>query len=247
MRRVDGLERSREGAGTLLGAGKQVAQFAGRLTLAPGRVFPIVAFGFELIPVPGHFVDEPLEALNPGPDLREVSDLVEMETMSTQSPAGRLERLERQTQEYDLNAIIVKVATHAGISPHEIMSAAQAVVARAQVIGFDATLEEMALASGTTAAALRAKAERMVREMDTLCGQIAPCTIGEGVSSRARWRRPQRCPTTDSTMPRHLLALPCGAPLRTAGPKWRPGKPHKVLRHEHAGQTPTGPRDALRG
>ncbi len=72
MCHVDGLKGSGKGAGTLLGAGKQMAQLAGRLTLTPGRVFPIVAFGFELIPLPGQFVDEPLEALNPGPGVREL-------------------------------------------------------------------------------------------------------------------------------------------------------------------------------
>jgi len=83
------------------------------------------------------------------------------------STERRLERLEQQTQEHDLDAIVVKVAAHTGISPHELLSAAQAVADRAQAIGYDAALEEMALASGTTVAALRAEGERIGKEMDT--------------------------------------------------------------------------------
>jgi len=52
-----------------------MAQLAGRLTLTPGRVFPIIPLCFELIPVPGQFVDEPLEALNPGPGVRKFKGL----------------------------------------------------------------------------------------------------------------------------------------------------------------------------
>ena len=84
------------------------------------------------------------------------------------STERRLERLEQQTQEHDLDAIVVKVAAHTGISPHELISEAQAVADRAQAIGYDAALEEFALAAGTTAAALRAEAERIGMEMDTL-------------------------------------------------------------------------------
>jgi len=69
------LERGRQGPGTVLGTLEQDPQLAGRVTLTPGRVFPIVAFGFELIPVPGQFVDEPLEALNPGPGVRELKGI----------------------------------------------------------------------------------------------------------------------------------------------------------------------------
>jgi len=83
------------------------------------------------------------------------------------NPARRLDRLEQHTREHDLNAIVVKAAAHAGISPHELMSEAQAVADRAQAIGDDAALEEFAHAAGTTAAALRAEAERIVMEVDT--------------------------------------------------------------------------------
>jgi len=48
------------------------------------------------------------------------------------------------------------------------MSEAQAVADRAQAIGYDAALEELALASGTTAAVLRAEAAHIGREMGTL-------------------------------------------------------------------------------
>jgi len=84
------------------------------------------------------------------------------------STERRLERLEQHTQEHDLNAIVVKVAAHTGISPHELMSEAQAVADRAQAIGDDAALEEFAHAAGTTAAVLRAEAARIGREMATL-------------------------------------------------------------------------------
>ncbi len=84
------------------------------------------------------------------------------------STERRLDRLEQQTQEHDLNAMIGKIAAHTGISPHELMSEAQAVADRAQAIGDDAALEEFAHAAGTTAAALRAEAERIGMEMDTL-------------------------------------------------------------------------------
>ena len=84
------------------------------------------------------------------------------------STEHRLERLEQQTQEHDLNATLLRVAAHTGISPHELMSEAQAVAERAQIIGYDAALEEFAHASGTTVAALHAEAERIGREMDTL-------------------------------------------------------------------------------
>ena len=85
--------------------------------------------------------------------------------MSTEK---RLDRLEQHTREHDLNAIVVKVAAHAGISPHELMSESQVVADRAQAIGYDAALEELALASGTTAAVLRAEAEHIVMELGTL-------------------------------------------------------------------------------
>ena len=78
--------------------------------------------------------------------------------MSTEK---RLERLEQQTQEHEFNATVVKVAAHAGISPHELMCEAQAIAERAQTIGYDAALEEFAHATGTTAAVLRAEAERI--------------------------------------------------------------------------------------
>jgi hypothetical protein len=84
------------------------------------------------------------------------------------STGKRLDRLEQHTREHDLNAIVVKVAAHAGIFPHELMSEAQAVADRAQAIGYDAALEELALASGTTAAVLRAEAAHIGREMGTL-------------------------------------------------------------------------------
>jgi len=84
------------------------------------------------------------------------------------STERRLERLEHHTQEHDYNAIVVKVAAHTGTSPHELMSEAQVVADRAQAIGYDAALEEFAHASGTTAAALRAEAARIVMELSTL-------------------------------------------------------------------------------
>jgi len=85
--------------------------------------------------------------------------------MSTEK---RLERLEQQTQKHEFNATVVKVAAHTGTSLHELMSEAQAVADRAQAIGYDAALEELALASGTTATVLRAEAARIGREMGTL-------------------------------------------------------------------------------
>ncbi len=84
------------------------------------------------------------------------------------STERRLERLEQQTQEHDHNAIVVKIAARTGISPHELMSEAQAVADRAQAIGDDAALEEFAHAAGTTAAVLRAEAERIGMELGTL-------------------------------------------------------------------------------
>ena len=80
----------------------------------------------------------------------------------------RLERLEHHTQEHELTTMVAKVAAHAGTSPHQLMSEAQAVADRAQAIGYDAALEELALASGTTAAVLRAEAAHIGREMGTL-------------------------------------------------------------------------------
>ncbi len=84
------------------------------------------------------------------------------------NPARRLDRLEQHTRGYDLNATIVRVAVHAGVSPQELMCEAQAIAERAETIGYDAALEELALASGTTSAVLRAEAERLDMEMDTL-------------------------------------------------------------------------------
>ena len=84
------------------------------------------------------------------------------------NPARRLDRLEQHTLEYDLNATIVKIAAHTGISPHELMADAQAVAERAEAIGYDAALEQFAHAAGTTAAVLRSEAERIGMEMDTL-------------------------------------------------------------------------------
>ncbi len=85
--------------------------------------------------------------------------------MSTEK---RLDRLEQHTREHDLNAIVVKVAAHAGISPHELMSEAQVVADRAQAIGYDAALEEFAHAAGTTVAVLRGEAARIGMEMANL-------------------------------------------------------------------------------
>jgi hypothetical protein len=84
------------------------------------------------------------------------------------NPARRLDRLEQHTREYDLNATIVSVAAHAGVSPQELMCEAQAIAERAQSIGYDAALEELAHAAGTTVAVLRGEAARIGMEMATL-------------------------------------------------------------------------------